>query len=166
MGSNGRVFIAERRERRKAVPGYGGRYEVGDLGRVYSRGFEMARIRGRYVKLCERGRVDLVDVAYLVARAFLPNTECRPYVVRLDGDWSNCRVENLAWSEERDAGRRRGRKPERTEQVMQYTMDGRLVCVYADVVEACERSGVSRQLIRGCCIGRTKSAGGFRWRYL
>ncbi len=158
------VFVSERRERRKVVPGYGGRYEVGDLGRVYSGGFEMARIRGRYVKLCWRGRVDLVDVGYLVARAFLPNAECRPYVVRKDGDWSNCRVENLEWSERR-GGAKRGRKVEKTGVVAQYGRDGRCIGRFADASQASAVSGVSRQLIRGCCVGRTKSAGGYVWRY-
>jgi len=158
------IFVAERKERRKPVPGYGGRYEVGDLGRVYSGGFEMSLIRGRFVNLCWKGRMDRVDVAYLVARAFLANAEGRPYVVHKDGNKENNRVENLRWSEKRKWGRA-GRPVESGRRVAQYTLDGICVGRFASLHEASERTGVSRALIKRCADGLGKKSKGFIWRY-
>lgn len=158
------VFVAERRESRRVVPGYGGRYEVGDLGRVYSGGCEMSLIGGRYVKLCQGGRVDRVDVGYLVARAFVPNAEGRPYVLHRDGDRRNNRAENLEWSErkEKHVG---GRPVVDTRPVAQYSRDGVCLARYGSIREAVAFTGVSRAVIRNSAEGRTSRPRGYVWRY-
>ena len=158
------VFRVDRKERLKEIPGYGGKYQVGDLGRVYSRGCELSLVRGRYVNLSGGpGGVQRCDVAYLVARAFLPNAECRPWVVHLDGDKRNNRVENLAWSEEKDGRMARvaGRRS-----VVQYDLEGNCVGVYGSVKEAEERSGVSAYLIRRSANGTAGRAGKWKFRYV
>ena len=92
----------------KAVPGYKGHYEVDSLGRVYSvksgERFEMSKLdEGRYVNLCKDGVMQKCSVAYLVARAFLPNSEMRPYVRHKDGDVGNNSVEEgRDWGEKSD----------------------------------------------------------------
>lgn len=158
------VFDVDRAERRKKIPGYGGRYEVGDLGYVYSGVFRMSLIGGRYVKLCRDGAAERLDVAYLVARAFLPNVEGRPYVVHRDGDVRNNRVENLEWSESRQR-RRGGKRGEVRRPVLQYDRDGVFVASYSDVRSASEGSGVARYLIANCLAGRTRRAKGFMFIY-
>lgn len=158
------VFRVDRKECVKAVPGFGDKYEVGDLGRVYSRGYELSLVRGRYVNLSGGGYVQRCDVAYLVARAFLPNAECRPYVVHKDGDKRNNRVENLEWSEEKEGRvnwRKRGWR-----NVVQYDMEGNCVGVYGSVKEAEEGSGVSAYLIRRCANGTAGRAGKWKFRYI
>lgn len=157
------VFGIGAGERRKAVPGYGGRYEVSDRGRVFSGGMELSLIRGRYVNLCWKGGVSRVDVAYLVARAFVPNVEGRPYVEHLDGDVENCRAENLAWVEEKVE--RRGRHARKVLAVVQYGLDGAFVARYGSVAEASDATGVARSLIRGCAEGRTGRARSWIFRY-
>ena len=139
-------------ERRAEVPGYGGRYEVSDTGKVYTKGYEMARVAGHYVNFCWKGRVERVDVAYLVARAFLPNLEGRPYVVRLDGDLDNCRVENLRWSEKRQPRGATARY-----RVKMYDLSGQLLCHYGSVSEAARELRVDESLIRKCAIGKLES---------
>lgn len=150
-------------EHRRVVPGYGGRYEVSDLGRVFSGGMVLSLIGGRYVKLCRRGEVNRVDVGYLVARAFLPNPEGRMYVRHRDGDALNCRAENLEWVErkERCVGKKR-----RVRGVMQYSLEGEFVGRYGSVREASEMTGVCESLIRGCCGGRTRRAKEWIFRYV
>jgi hypothetical protein len=154
------VFRVGQDERRKAVPGYGGRYEVSDLGRVFSGGMEMSLIRGRYVNLCWRGEVRRVDVSYLVARAFVPNVEGRLYVEHLDGDLENCRADNLVWVEKCGTLVKRGRG-RRVLGVVQYTLEGDEVARFGSVKEASEMTGVSCSVIRGCAEGRTER--GRRW---
>ena len=156
------VFKVDRRQKKAVVPGYGGRYEVGDLGRVYSRGCEMSLIDGRFVKLCEKGRVDRVDVAYLVARAFIPNQEGRMYIVHKDGDFRNNRVENLEWSEVRQ---RSGGRPVVKKRILQFDTDGRCVGVYGSVREAVEHSGVSRGVINRSIAGKRGRMRKFEFRY-
>lgn len=156
----GIVFGVERRERRKEIPGYGGRYEVGDLGHVYTGGCEMALLEGRYVHLSKEGHVERISVAYLVARAFIRNLEGRPYVVHLDGNPRNNRVENLQWSEVK--GRRMGHAARK---VLQYDLDGNLVGKYRSVKEASECTGVARSLITRCALGKARRAKQFVFRY-
>lgn len=158
------VFRVERPERRKVIPGYGGRYEVSDLGVVYSGESALSLIGGRYVNLSWRGEVHRVDVAYLVARAFLSNLEARPYVAHLDGDLRNNRVENLAWTEER--GWCRGRRMQRVRGVLQYDLEGNLVARYGSVLEASEATGVARSLIRNCAEGKAGRAKSWIFRYV
>lgn len=155
----GVIFEVERPERRKRIPGYGGRYEVGDLGRVYSDGFEMSLIDGKYVHLCHDGVASRVSVAYLVARAFLPNLEMRPYVLHKDGNGKNNRVENLEWSERRDA--RWVRRP-----VLAYRADGTLVGRFDSIGEAAERLGVSRSSVSICARGKVEKVGEWIFRYI
>lgn len=159
------VFYVERRERRSVVPGFGGRYEVSDLGRVYSRGFELSLIGGRYVNLSWEGHAQRVDVAYLVARAFVGNLQARPYVIHKDGDLRNNRAENLEWSESRERGMV-GRRPIVCKGVMAYGMDGVLIGKWKSLSEASEATGVARSLIRNCAEGRSKKAKGLVFRYI
>ena len=158
------VFRLERPERRRRIEGYGGRYEVGDLGRVYGDGYELSLIDGKYVNLSEGGVARRVKVAYLVARAFIANAECRPYVGHRDGDLRNNRVENLYWTEEKH-GWARGRKAVDGKGVLQYTVEGEFVARYGSIAEASAATGVARSLIRNCAEGKARRAKGFVFRF-
>lgn len=102
----------------KEVLGYEDSYEVSNYGRVksLSRKIEVHRdgethvryyrerlmsisIRVNYpnVNLSRDGRIENFLVHRLVAQAFIPNTENKPYVNHIDGDTHNNHVSNLEW---------------------------------------------------------------------
>ena len=144
-------------ERRKSL---GGRYEVGRDGLVYSGGLPLKAVRGVWVAIGGERRY----VSYLVARAFVPNPECRPYVRHRNGDRTDNRAVNLEWSEEREADGRRGPKP-RMAPFGMFGWDGECLGVFGSVAEAERKSGVRGDLIRAA-LRRRGMSGGYRWMYL
>jgi hypothetical protein len=138
--------------------GLWGGYSVGRDGSVWSGGMELRKSRGVYVRLRRDGRTCAYLVRYLVARAFVPNPECRPYVVRVDPRGGDS-ADNLEWVE--DDGRRR-RGPERRVECVR----GGVSRVFGSVAEASRETGVYRAGIRRCLAGWQRSCLGFEWRYL
>lgn len=138
----------------------GGRYSVGDDGRVYSDGLPLTPVRGDWVSLGGERR----KVAYLVARAFVPNPEGREFVVHLNGDVRDHRACNLEWSDRKEEVRR-GPKP-RMVPVVQYSLEGERIEVFRDVSEAARKSGVRSDLIRAALRRGGGRTGGFFWMYL
>ena len=157
------VFVNPTREERRRVPGYGGKYEVSDLGNVYSNGGMLEKVRGMYVSLSGRQEgVHQVKVCYLVARAFVPNLEGRPYVVHVNGDVRDDRAANLEWSEEKEV--RRGRKPKR-EPVVVTDRGGEYVGRFESLAEACRVLDLDRSQARKVLRGEVRSAKGYVIRY-
>lgn len=144
--------------RTKKIKGYGGRYTVSESGKVFSNGQEMTLIGGRYVNLCWKGDVQRVDVAYLVARAFVGNVAGKEYVWHLDGDVRNNWAWNLEWREVRqELTGERGRRAY-SSGVLQYDLDGHFVGKYSTVKEAAEATGIARALIDRCLRGDARRA--------
>jgi len=50
--------------------------------------------------------------------------------------------------------------------VIQFSKQGERIAEYKSLVEASAQTGVPRYLIRRCCRGVKKSAGGFKWEFL
>ena len=135
-------------------------YSVREDGVVLSGGMPLKAVRGRWVSLCGERR----SVAYLVARAFVPNAEGRPYVVHKNGRREDNRASNLAWSETAEAPLKRGPKP-RMCNVGQFSLDGVMVARYGSVVEAAEAVGLDARSVRAA-LARKGKTGGFVWMYL
>lgn len=152
-------------ERWAEVEGYRGVYRVSDQGRVASERCELAVVDGRYVYLSNKGVVTRMKVSYLVARAFKPNAEGRPYVVHLNGDSKDNRAVNLEWSESKEKNVSVLFGTYGSKSVLQYGTDGYFVGKFRSLSEAEEKTGVSRQCISRVACGRGKTAGGYVWRY-
>lgn len=145
-------------KRRRLKEG-GGRYEVGADGVVYSDGLPLKAVGGTWVSIAGERR----SVAYLVARAFVPNAEGREFVRHRNGDPTDNRAENLEWCEVREKGRKRGPKA-RVLRFGQFSPEGELVRVWYEVGEAARNVGVSADCIRAA-LRRSGRTGGWRWMY-
>lgn len=148
------VFEGKRSERIVKIDE---KYSVSDKGLVYSGGLPLEVIGGVGVNLHGKR----VKVAYLVARAFVPNAELRRYVRHKNGDVRDNRAENLEWYDEKEE-KRRGRKPGVC-WVKARGLDGELKGVWSNISEAAKEMRVNSASIRACLAGRQRTAGGLLW---
>jgi hypothetical protein len=173
----------------KPVVGYENAYEVSNLGRVRSvdkyvnhnpSGMALRKGQIRKQILTKDGycRVSLWDkykgryfaVHRLVAMAFIPNPDNLPCVNHKDENPQNNRADNLEWCSVLYNGGygTKGLRCSKSQskQVAQYDKEGNLLKVYIGPVYAEKETGINQCAIRNCCLGHSKTAGGYVWKYL
>lgn len=163
----------------KTVDGYDGLYEVSNKGRVKSLNYNHTNksaimsgwVSGKgydYVHLCKDGTVLSYRVCRLVAKAFIPNPENKPYVDHIDTNRRNNCVENLRWCTQSENQRNKISRTRygvsKSKPVAQMTISGDLVKVWPSAFEA-ERNGFNRDLIRAAITGRIRTHFGYKWKY-
>lgn len=57
------------------------------------------------------------------------------------------------------------KKENRLIKVSQYSMDYKFIKEWNSATEAAKELGIANQSISSCCLGKRKSAGGFKWKY-
>ena len=104
----------------------------------------------------------------IIATAFIDNPGKKPQVNHIDENKLNNDLRNLEWCTERENavhGTRIKRIAEKlSKKVIQLDLNDNVLNVFKSMHQAERETGVSRSSISGCCDGKRKSAGGFKWR--
>jgi hypothetical protein len=152
------------------IPGYEGRYQASNLGRIRSQArgvLKPFKNKNGYLiaTLYNQGKVR-TGVHRLVALTFIPNPEDKPQINHKDGNKENNNLNNLEWvtCSENNLHRRRvlkgggGRVPRP------------VICLdtgeeFPSITAAAQAKQSSLPKILLCCQGKRKRTGGLQWAY-
>lgn len=150
-------------------------YGVTEDGKVFSvaRNCELSPKRNHdgylRIQLWEHGKCQFVSIHRLVAEAFIPNPDNKPFVNHIDGDKQNNRVENLEWCTQQEnikhawaTGLSKSHKNMNGKPVRQLTLDGELVRIFPSSMEVERVLGISHTNI-SAAFQRGGISCGFRW---
>lgn len=172
----------------KDIPGYEGLYQVSSKGNIVSVNYNhtgkrkiriprMDRGGYLYVNLHNKGTTKTFKVHRLVAITFIPNNANLPQINHKDENKLNNNVENLEWCNSSynnsygsrprkvlDSHKRNGSKnAERP--VVKIDHSGIIIDEFISISEAARKSGVRRESIRDCILGRQKTSCGYIWKH-
>ena len=104
----------------------------------------------------------------IIATSFIDNHEEKPCVNHIDENKLNNDLSNLEWCTERENvihGTRTKRAAEKlSKKVIQLDLNDNVLNEFESMRQAERETGVSVGNISSCCNGKTKSAGGYKWR--
>lgn len=187
--------------------GYEGLYEVSNMGEVRSLkrkvqykayGKDMVRTQKgrilsqinkdgyRQVSLWKDGKNKIWRVHRLVALAFIPNPNNKPFINHLDEVRDNNCVENLEWCTPAEnlsygTARERGRETqirgwrerkyhtslsERCRPFGKYSKSGELLAIFMSANDAERSMGKSSSCIWKCLHGYLRTAYGYKWEFI
>jgi hypothetical protein len=179
----------------KDIQGFAGIYQISSHGRLKSfkmrrNGYILSNVNknGGYlsVVLTQNGRSNrYTRIHRLVAETFKPKPLGVMEVNHKDGNKQNNHVDNLEWVTHRDnlledvrrnpgrvAGMCRYNQIVRPRQILQFSLDGRLLATFNNGAEAARSTGVCQRNIHQVASqdeykpGMTrKQAGGYIWKY-
>lgn len=178
----------------KDIAGFENMYQVSNLGRVKSLPrpkpvtvFNKARIKimtkeriiggssekDGYIQinLRKNGKIKKCRIHRLVAEAFLPHIEGCDVVNHKNGIKNDNRLSNLEWCTGKQnvhhamyvLKKNWWKCHEKT--VEQYSLEGVFIKRYPSLTKAAKSVGIHYQSLYNCCIGRSKTSGGYVWRF-
>lgn len=186
----------------KDVIGYEGLYQVSCDGQIRSydklkfNGFKEFMFKGRILRQRRRpnGYMDVslhkersfkpVLIHRIVASAFIPNPDNKPYVNHINCDKSDNRIQNLEWCTPLENGthaKMQGRyrpiskkdrdrvsrmaKSKFSKPVLQFDITGNLLAEFPSANEAHRQLGISQGLISNVCRGLKENTHNYVFKY-
>lgn len=101
----------------------------------------------------------------LVALTYIPTSDTSLIVNHKDCNKMNNHVDNLEWITQRENCNRHDKDITHPRKVVQIDTNGRVLNVYPSVTTAATAMGLSRGAISKACLGKNKTAGGYRFKY-
>jgi hypothetical protein len=170
------------------IKGFGGNYEVSNLGRIRSYCWNREVIRKVHIGTTGYFEITLHDkmkqkrckVHRLVALAFIPKVKGKTMVNHKNGLKTDNRVENLEWCTMSENSMHAyatclskpawtgkfGQKNKTAKLVGQFTKDGKKIMEFYGAREAQRKTGVAFRNISQVCVGERPSAGGYIWKFI
>ena len=136
-----------------------------------------------YVNLSKNGKQKKFLVHRLVAEAFIPNPNSKPYINhKIEGDEGK-KINMVFFNEDGTVDEERSTiewvtpkensnygtciersAKTRSKKVLQFTLDGEFIREWESINE-CGRNGFSQGNVSACCRGERKTHKGFKWCY-
>lgn len=160
----------------KDIQGYEGKYQISNLGNVYSLITNKIlkprlTLDGYYqVDLCKDGVKRHLYIHRLVAQSFLDNPKNYKIVNHKDENSMNNIVSNLEWCDSTYNNNYGNCKRKISEansiKINQYDMNGNFIKQWLGVnnIERCLK--INKGNICMCCKGKRNNAGGYKWEYM
>ena len=149
-------------------------YEVSNLGKVRNikSGIMLKPYLNEkgYLKHClsEHNKRKFLFLHRIIATAFIDNPGKKPQVNHIDENKLNNDLSNLEWCTAKENlihGTRTKRAAEkRFKKVIQLDLNDNVLNEFESMTQAEKKTGVLLKYISRCCNGRSKSAGGYKWR--
>ena len=156
----------------KDCKGYEGKYQVSNLGRVWSiktqRYLKGSYDKDGYHQVCltaKNGKSKKEFIHRLVALAFLSNPNNLPQVNHKDENKDNNCVDNLEWISIKDNANHgtRNKRISKANSIPVYCFE--LDKTFYGAMEAARELGLNNSSISKACKGKQKTTGGYHWCY-
>lgn len=165
------------------IEGYKGKYQVSSMGNVKSlnynnTGGEKILKPGKnkggylYVNLWKNNKGKNVTIHRLVATAFIDNPKNKPHIDHINTIRDDNRACNLRWVTQKEnnnnpisVSKLSGANSCRARKVLQFNKEGVLVREWDCMMDAERELGFSSGHISDCCLGKYKTAYGYKWQY-
>lgn len=107
-----------------------------------------------------------IAVHRLVALLYIENPNNYPVINHIDGNKQNNHKENLEWCTVKyntNHAEKLGLRKHFTKKVIQKDFNDKIINTFNSIIEASNFTGIARQTIGRVCLGKGKSAGGYKW---
>ncbi len=158
----------------KDVVGYEKNYQVSNTGLVISKLTGKIRKpvlgkRGYFeLTLMLNGKMKLVKLHRMIAEAFIPNTDLKPFINHKDSNKQNNKIDNLEWctnGENIQHAYDNGKMSRKTA-VKQLSLSGELIKIWDTVTHTRRYYNMNASNIVQVCKGKRQTAYGFKWEYV